>query len=518
MNVQAAPSRIGDVIHPWVERTPDGQAIVDPSGAWTYRQLSQAIAESEQWLSAMGIRAGDRVMLVGENCRVLAALLLAASGIDAWPVPVSARYSAREIEQIREHCGARRVIYTTSVSPHAREHAKRDGAIVENIGLLGTLGIGALNEAAGAEPVDASISDRVAVLIYTSGTTGLPKGVMLTHRNLLFIATWSSQVRRLTPADRIYGVLPMFHVTGLSVALLGALLSGASLHIPARFDPAMFCDAIQKDQLTIVLGVPGMFALLCEYAKTNAMDSFKFPSLRIISSSGAPLDTVLKTSTEKLFGLTLNNGYGVTECSPTIAQTRIDDPRSDTSAGPIIPNVEVKLVGPQGNEVLNGDVGELRVRGPNVMKGYYRSPEETSASIDSEGWFNTRDLGRLEQGHLHIVGRTKELIIRFGFNVYPAEIEAVLNSHPEVAKSAVIGRTIEGQKGDEQIIAFVQAVSGSKVTATELSRFAGRNLSTYKRPSHILILEGLPLTPSGKVAKRELVGLQEYKSLPADGF
>ena len=200
----------------------------------------------------------------------------------------------------------------------------------------------------------------------------------------------------------------------------------------------------------------------------------------------------------------LHNGYGVTECSPTIAQARVDEPRTDLSVGRVLPGVEIKLVRTDGKPVSDGEVGELSVRGPNVAKGYYRAPEETAAAIDPEGWFNTRDLARLEDGHLFIVGRTKELIVRFGMNVYPAEVEAVLNTHPAVVRSAVIGRPVPGVEGGEEVIAFVQLSPGATLTAAELADHAGRNLAPYKRPSQILLVPGMPLTPTGKVRKDEL--------------
>jgi acyl-CoA synthetase (AMP-forming)/AMP-acid ligase II len=195
--------------------------------------------------------------------------------------------------------------------------------------------------------------------------------------------------------------------------------------------------------------------------------------------------------------------HGVTECSPTIAQTRIESPLADNSVGPIFPEVEVKLVDPNGKAVPRGEVGKLRVRGPNVMKGYYRAAEETESAIDHEGWFNTRDLARIEDRSLFIVGRTKELIVRFGLNVYPAELEVVLNAHPGVVRSAVIGRSVEGIKGDEEIVAFVQPVPGSSLSETMLAEHVARHLAPYKRPSQILLIPTMPLTPTGKVIKDE---------------
>ncbi len=502
--LQSLPDSISEVIKPWTERLPDHLALVETSGSWTYRELDAAVAGARRWLGDSGVRPGDRVMLICENCRAFVAIFLALIGMDAWPVLANARLSAREIDDIRDHCGARRLIYMTRVSPQATQHAKRHGANIAEVAGLGAVGLGPLNDKVEPEPIDEDSSARVAALIYTSGTTGLPKGVVLTHRNLLFIAAVSAQIRSLTPKDRLYGVLPMSHAVGLSVVLLGTLLSGATLYLSPRFDPVAALAALERDRLTIVLGVPSMFALLVDYAKAKGLGPLKFPELRIISSSGAPLQPGVKSAVEDLFRMPLHNGYGVTECSPTIAQARVDEPRTDLSVGRVLPGVEIKLVRTDGKPVSDGEVGELSVRGPNVAKGYYRAPEETAAAIDPEGWFNTRDLARLEDGHLFIVGRTKELIVRFGMNVYPAEVEAVLNTHPAVVRSAVIGRPVPGVEGGEEVIAFVQLSPGATLTAAELADHAGRNLAPYKRPSQILLVPGMPLTPTGKVRKDEL--------------
>src|SRR5881409_275592 len=493
------PARISDVVKPWAERSPDHPALVETSGTWTYGQLATVIARTQDWLLECGVRPGDRVMLLCENCRAFVAVLLALASLEAWPVLVNARLSAREVDQIRDHSGARRVIYTTSVSLHAREHAKRHGAVIREVGDLGPIGIGPLDEKVEPEPVDRDGAKQVGALIYTSGTTGLPKGVMLTHRNLLFLATGSAKIRSLTPDDRLYGVLPMSHAVGLSVVLLGSLLSGGTLYLSSRFDPVAALASLEKDRLTVVLGAPAMFSLLLDYTKLKGLKVLNFPALRIIASASAPLQSALKSAVEALFGLPLHNGYGVTECSPTIAQTRVEAPRGDTSIGPVFPGVEVKLVGPDDKQMADGEVGELWVRGPNVMKGYYRAPEETASAINAEGWFNTRDLARLEGGNLFIVGRTKELIVRFGLNVYPAEVEGVLNAHPAVVRSAVIGRSVAGVEGDEEVVAFVQLLPDSPHTTTELAEHAARHLAPYIRPSRIFVTPALPLTPTGKV-------------------
>jgi acyl-CoA synthetase (AMP-forming)/AMP-acid ligase II len=509
--LNSLPPRISDVVRPWAERQPDHPALVEASGTWTYKQLDQAIEATQVWLRERGIRPGDRVMIVGENCRAFVVIFLALGAMDAWPVVVNPRLSPREVEQIQNHCGARRMIYTIGVSPHAAEHAKNHSAVTENFLDLGPIAVGPLNAAAEGEPVDTNVENHVAVLIYTSGTTGLPKGVMLTHRNLLFTAAGAALIRHLMPEDRLFGILPMTHIVGLSVVTLGTLTSGATLYLTPRFDPMSARAMLEKEKLTVMLGVPSLYGQFVHYAKLRGIKQFDFPALRIISASGAPLNQSLKTSVESLFGQVLHHGYGVTETSPNISQTRIESPRTDTSVGEPFPGVEVKLVGPDGQPVPDGEVGELWARGPNVMKGYYRAPEETAAALDSDGWFNTRDLARAEGRHLFIVGRTKDLIVRFGFNVYPAEVEAVLNSHPEVVQSAVVGRSVEE---NEEIVAFIQLVPGSTLTTRDLAEFAAQQLGAYKRPTEIVLVEAMPLTSVGKVKKSELAKMAALSIQP----
>lgn len=507
------PARVCEIPRAVMARLPNHAALVEGSETWTYEQLNAVIAEAQKWLLSLGVRAGDRVMIVSENCRAFIALFLACGEIDAWPVLVNARISAREVEDIYRHCSARRIFYTTESSPHAAEHAKQRNAATAVVPNLGLIGVGPLNESATPEPLDANIFDRVAALIYTSGTTGLPKGVMLTHRNLLFVAAISAKIRELVPEDRVYGILPMTHAVGLSVVLLGTLLSGATLYVVPRFDPMAARASLENDQLTVVLGVPAMFAQMLTYAKMRQLASLKFPHLRIISSSGAPLDPAVKADVEKLFGLVLHNGYGVTECSPNIAQARIEEVPKGTSVGRVFPGIEVKLVDSDRKPVPAGEVGELWVRGPNVMKGYYHAPEETAAAINAEGWFNTRDLARLEDGNLlFIVGRTKDLIVRFGFNVYPAEVEAVFNAHPAVVRSAVIGKTIGSE---EHVIAFVELAPQAQASANDLFQYAAEQLAPYKRPSQILIVPAIPVTISGKPIKNGLAKLLDPNTEPA---
>lgn len=498
------PSQIVDIVRFWAEYSPQQPALVDASGTWTYEELASAIAKARAWLADSGVRAGDRVMVVCDNSRISVALFFAVSALKAWPVLLNARLSGAEIDRIREHCLPRLVLYSVRGSPQATNHARRSGARFEEVPGLGQVAMGERSDKVEPEAPAPNAETTVGALIYTSGTTGAPKGVMLTHRNLLFIAFGSAKIRSICSEDRLFGVMPISHVVGLSVVLLGTLLSGATLYLTSRFDPVAALASFDHDRLTIVLGAPAMFSLLLEYTKLKGLKSLQFPCLRIIASASAPLHLPLKLEVQKLFGMVLHNGYGVTECSPTIAQTRIEAPCEDDSVGPVFPRVEVKLVDPAGGVVPAGEVGELRVRGPNLMKGYYRALGETASAIDNEGWFNTRDLARFENGNLYIMGRTKELIIRFGLNVYPAELELVLNAHQDVVRSAVIGRQVEGAKGDEEIVAFVQPSPGSHLTESTLSEYIALHLAPYKRPSQILFVPAMPLTSTGKIIKHEL--------------
>ncbi|MGD0144195.1 MAG: class I adenylate-forming enzyme family protein [Rhizomicrobium sp.] len=498
------PALIGDIIPYWAAKSPDRIVLVDDTGSWTYRELDSAINATASWLEQSGVRPGDRVMLVCENCCAAVAVFLALAVCGAWPVIVNARLSDREIDEVREHSGARRIILTTGASARARAHAERLGAVPHDPASFGPVALSPLNEAAIPEPVEADATARVAALLYTSGTTGRPKGVMLSHSNLLFVARASGQVRSLGPEDKTYAVMPISHILGLTGILLGSLLCGAQLRLASRFDPAAVFAALDRDRATVLIGTPSMHAMLVEYATRKRLIPISRPGLRILSSAGAPLDAATKAATEAAFGLTLHNGYGITECSPTITLTSLESPRSDCSVGRLLPGVEARLVGPDGSNAAPDDVGELWVRGPGVMKGYYRAPAETAEAVNAEGWFRTGDLARIEDGNVFIVGRCKELIIRFGFNVYPAEIEGVLNAHPDVARSAVIGRQADGT---EDVLAFVHLAAGARATTDDLSDYAATKLAPYKRPSRIVVVPSMPVSPTGKILKSELAAM-----------
>jgi acyl-CoA synthetase (AMP-forming)/AMP-acid ligase II len=504
------PDRISDIIKPFARQSPDHPALVQGDVTWSYAELAAVVADTALILNSYDVRPGDRVMIVSENSLALVALILAAAEIDAWSVAVNPRLSAREVDLIREHSGARRVFYAIEVSDAARRHAERHDADIAVLRGLGPLGVGPLNRDTAPEPVEADRSRQVAALVYTSGTTGNPKGVMLTHRNLLFSARVVSAQRE--PTDKVNCILPISHIVGYSNILIASLMAGATVELVPRFDPAALVAAIANDGITLMFGVPATYQRLLEYKTVAGIDRLPRGKLRRLGVAGAPLDVTLKSKIEAEFGLPLSNGYGITECAPAIAAVRA--PRSDDAVGSLIAGIEARLVAPAGRPVAPGEAGELHVRGPNVMRGYYRAPEATAAVIDADGWFNTGDLARFDGDILYVVGRTKELIIRSGFNVYPAEVEAVLNEHPAVVQSAVIGRAVAG---NEEVVAFVQPLPGSTVKPVDLMAYAARRLAPYKRPCEIIMLDELPAGSTGKILKHNLADATRDRVLPAAG-
>ncbi len=496
------PRRIHEAFLPWAAGHPERIALSDEAHTLRYGELPAAVEALAQRLRAVGVRAGDRVLLVAENSVALALCVLALSRLDAWSATVNARLSAREIDQFLVHSGARLALYFGAVSPEAQAHGLARGAQPVCWPEIGEILLGLVNPQAEPEPV-VSDPQQVAVLVYTSGTTGAPKAVMLTHGNLLFIGANSRSLRQLQPTDVIYGVLPLSHVYGLSSLLVAALISGAALRLVARFAPAALARALAQEGITVMHGAPAMYAKLLEFGAMNALSA---PQLRIAQSGGAPLTLPLKQGFERVFNLPLHNGYGMTEASPSICQTRMDAPRADCSVGLAIPGIEVRLHAPD-----EAGVGELWVRGPNVMKGYYRAPESSAEALGADGWLRTGDLARIEaDGALFIVGRSKELIIRSGFNVYPIEVEQVLNAYPSVVQSAVVGRAVEG---NEEVVAFVEPAQGAVIDRAALLAHLQQNLSPYKIPAEIVVLERLPAAATGKVLKKELQNMA--RELPA---
>lgn len=502
------PNRIHHLLTPWLVSQPDALALRDATVSMSYAALGKESNDMAARLAESGVRAGDRVLLVGENCVALCVILLALSKLDAWSIVVNARLSIREIDQFIAHSGARRVLYLCHVSADAHAHSQRHDAIPFPSD-LGSISIGPLVATAVAEPCFSEPHRQVAAIVYTSGTTGSPKGVMLTHANMIFVAQSARDVRELRPDDVVYGVLPMAHVVGLSTQFLGALCSGASLLLEPRFTPESAVRALNAEGVTVFTGVPALFARVLEWTRQNAVE-IDAPQLRIITVAGSPLTPSLKADIERTFKLPLQNGYGLTETGPTVAQTRSDPPREDCTVGPAIPGVEVRIVDDQGNDVLPGTIGELWVRGPGVMMGYYKNEALTASVLRDGVWFNTGDMASMDaDAMLFIMGRTKELIIRSGFNVYPLELEQVLNAYPGVVQSAVVGRQADY---NEEIIAFLETKAGAVIEMGELRTYLRGSLSPYKQPTEIRLMAVLPSAPNGKVLKNVLKELAK-KSL-----
>ena len=488
--------RLGDVLKNWVETTPDNPAISDEIRSLTYRQLDQAVADCRNFLAQSGVRGGDRLVVIGENSAMLAILILAAGLDDIWVVLENARRAPLETDAVCTHAQPRRVLYLTENSPSARDHASRHGASLITTS-FGALAMGPLRETV-TEPCYESEHEQVAALIYTTGSTGVPKGVMLTHGNLLYISTLMQKQRHLIPEDRVYGILPITHVMGLSSGLLGTLASGAHIQLVPRFSVSHCAQSLREDGISILQGAPAMFARL---ARSQEMRGFHSDTLRVIAAGGAPLDPTVKSEVEQCFGLTLHNGYGLTEGS-AICWTRLDAPNSDCTVGPANPEVDIAILDADRRPVQPGQQGSLWAKGPNIMKGYFRDPERTNTVLTPDGWFNTEDLARqLPDGRIAIDGRSKDLIIRSGFNVSPLEVETALNAHEQIQQSAVMGHAI---CGNEEIVAMIERCPGSVLNEQDVRHFLTDRLSPYKRPNRIVFVDTLPVAPNGKVLKQQL--------------
>jgi long-chain acyl-CoA synthetase len=488
------PRRIHEVTADHVADASGRIALIEDGSAWSYRELNRRVTEIAAVLSSLGVRAGDRMVIVSENCISLAALLLAASRLDAWAIVANPRLSARELDQIRDHSGARRMFFTSSVSKEAAAHALRLGAENRQLGPLQEIGVGPLDEGATVEPVEADPSKQVAVLIYTSGTTGTPKGVMLSHDNLLISAKATAHFRNMDHNDKIYLVLPISHIVGISLLTM-TLMVGGTVRLASRYDPATLAKALVDEGITMLDGGPATYQGLLEYKNVAGLKQVDCGALRLIAVSGSSLDLNLKTRIEKEFGLPLLNGYGTTECSLGVSAVRFDAPRSDDAVGALLPGVEARVRTLDGIPLSRGEVGELHVRGRNVMRGYYRAPDLTAKVMDTERWFNTGDLARFEGDCLHIVGRSKEMT-----GAISAEIEAILNSHKDV-QSAVVGQALNG---NGEIVAFVQPFPGSRVKPTDLMNSVKPRLASYIRPPKIIVVDVLPGSSTGKIREHEL--------------
>jgi long-chain acyl-CoA synthetase len=410
-------------------------------------------------------------------------------------VPMNPLLKAREVEHYLGDSQAKLVFAWSAAADQAAAGAAAAGAdhVVVDAGTL--TGIAARAPVGEIAP---TADDDTAVILYTSGTTGTPKGAELTHASLYRNATVTiATLLRIGPQDVVMGCLPLFHTFGQTCGLNAAMVCGACLTLIPRFDAATALKVIERDRVTVFEGVPTMYVAMLHAGPQVADTS----TLRICVSGGAALPVEVLRGFEEAFGTTILEGYGLSETSP-VATFNLPDRRRPGSIGVPIDGVELKLVNAAGSDAAEGEVGEIAIRGHNVMKGYWRRPEATADAI-RDGWFHTGDLARRdEDGFYYIVDRKKDMIIRGGFNVYPREIEEVLYEHPAVLEAAVIG--IPHPTHGEEVAAAVTLRPGAAATPGALRAYVRDRVAAYKYPRHVWLVDALPKGPTGKVLKREI--------------
>lgn len=490
------------VLH-WARSTPRAPALSDASRSLDYGMLAAAIEEVAGLLRQRGVVAGDRVLIVAENNVAAVATLFASQTLGAWPAVVNARLPAAELDGMRALVEPRISVFAVADSVACAEQAAREGALMVDGLLAGPLALSPVAPNAPAEAEPEHAKDRVGLLIFTSGTTGRPKAVMHGHRGLLALGAILSRSRRVSAADCYNGVAPLAHIMGVA-NLMSVIAVGASLRLMPRLELPQLAAAIAEGNISHLSFVPTVYARLLDYIAAQGID-VSAHRLRYISCGGAPLDGTLQQRVQSLFGIPLVNGYGMTECAPG-TRTPANRYSETGSVGFPEEDVEVRIVDPDGVDVADGAIGELWMRAPAAMLGYYRNPADTAATIRPGGWIASGDLGRrLDNGALAVVGRQKEMIIHSGFNVYPAEVEAALNSLPEIAASGVVGRPLGD--GDEEIVAFVESRPGHNVDAADIDAALRLLIAPYKRPSRIVFLPQLPQGSTGKIWKAKLASM-----------
>jgi long-chain acyl-CoA synthetase len=471
---------------------PDRPAIRLDDLTLTYRQLSDLSARAADWLHEHGVEPGDRVGIMLPNIVQFPVLYYGVLRAGGTVVPMNPLLKAREIEHYLSDSGAKLVFAT---SPEGATGAAAVGAQAVSVEADTLTEIAARPSSA---EIAARADDDTAVILYTSGTTGTPKGAELTHANLRHnAAVAATTLLDLGPDDVVMGCLPLFHSFGQTCGLNAAVVSGACLTLIPRFDPVTALKVIERDRVTLFEGVPTMYVAMLNAGPSVADTS----SLRLGISGGAALPVEVLRGFEQAFGTPIIEGYGLSETSP-VATFNTPDRRKPGTIGLPIAGVELKLVDPDGAEVAEGAVGEIAIRGHNVMKGYWQRPDASAAAI-RDGWFHSGDMAtRDADGFYTIVDRKKDLIIRGGFNVYPREIEEVLYEHPAVLEAAVVS-TPHPTHGEE-VVAAVALRPGATATAAELRDHVKARVAAYKYPRHVWLVDALPKGATGKVLKREI--------------
>jgi long-chain acyl-CoA synthetase len=464
----------------------------------SYGRLDELTAQLAGLLRARGIEAGDRVGVMLPNVPEFAIAYYGVLRAGATVVPMNVLLKRREVGFYLSNPEAKLLIAWHGFAEQALAGAEEAG--VECLLVEPAEFEGQLAAADAVEEVAQRSGDDTAVILYTSGTTGTPKGAELTHSNLKRNVDVSIGLFTIGAGDVVLGALPLFHAFGQTCGLNTAIATGACLTLIPRFNPAKALAIIERDRVDVFEGVPTMFSALLHDPASETTD---VSSLRVCVSGGAALPVEVLRAFEERFGCVVLEGYGLSETSPVASFNHPDRERTPGSIGTPVEGVEMKLIDDDGAEVAAGEVGEIAIRGHNVMKRYWRRPEATAEAIDADGWFKTGDMARVDkQGRYFIVDRKKELIIRGGYNVYPREIEEVLYEHPAVREAAVIG--IPHAELGEEVAAAVALKPDAEASPEQLRAYVKEQVAAYKYPRHVWLVDELPKGPTGKILKREI--------------
>ena len=477
-------------------------ALISRGKPTDYGSLRDQVARFRTGLIGLGLEPGDRVAILAGNNRYFVVSYLAALSAGLVAVPLNPTNPAAAMVGELRTVGARAVV----VGPSGRAvFSGLDRASIPTVEHIigagyvpdGGSSIEELSTEIGAPVVDRDPDDP-AVLIFTSGTAGAPRAAVLTHRNLLvnIRQTLATGGEPTNSSDVLLAVLPLFHIFGLNVVLGVGLHVGATVLLVERFDPVSALEAVEKHKVTTILGPPTMWAA---WAGVPGVDPSVMSSVRVAVSGAAKLPVEVAQAIEAKFGLHLEEGYGLTEASPVVASPRGTD-APPGSIGIPVPGLELRLVDSEGHDVLVGDAGEVWVRGPNVFAGYWDDPEATAAVLTEDGWLRTGDVAVVDDdGYLFLVDRAKDLIIVSGFNVYPAEVEAVLADHPAIAASAVVG--VPHPYTGEAVKAYVVARPGIPIEEEDVIAFCAERLPGYKCPSKVWFVDDIPRGLTGKTLR-----------------
>jgi len=479
-----------------VERFGEYVSLTFEEREYTNVEQQRAASRLAHALMRLGVTEGDRVVVMLPNCPEVLQSYAAILEVGAVLVPVVFLLTADEVRHILADSEAKVVITSDALAGKVEGWP---GPLVIVGG--GETGLAYADLVAGGSdrfPICNRGDGDLAVILYTAGTTGRPKGVALSHGNLAANARASASLYELDRTQWALAVLPLSHSYGLTMMNAGNLLGTKSVLL-RWFNPELVLESIQRYRAQSMAGVPTMYVYLLNYPGGERFDT---SSMRVWGSGAAALPIEIVEPFERKFGGTLMEGYGLTEASPVVSAHRLSGTRKLGSVGQPVPGVEVQIRDDDDHALPVGEVGEVCVRGPNVMLGYYRMPEETAAVLRN-GWLRTGDVGRLDaDGFLYIVERKKDLIIRGGFNIYPREVEEVLYAHPGITEAAVVGRH-DALMG-EDVVAYVVAKPGATLDAESVIAFCRERLSGYKCPREVRLVDALPKSPIGKILRKEL--------------